>query len=462
MSSSKSEPEEQLKRDLRVLGIESTAHTFSAALVSEKKGLICDVRDIYVPPEGSGIHPTEASVHHIKVASKGRRGGRRHIGPQVGRHRRGRLRDGPGTRSVPQGGCRHGQDACALAPANRWCRSTTQSGTSSSDACLPVRSPPSFCSSPEVTPWSYRIPPGCGASWARPSTSPSGSCSTSSGRHVGYASPCGRRIEEAASRSHRYLRLPYTVKGNDVSFSGILTAAKRLVDAGEPFEDVCFSVQETAFATAVEVTERALAFTGNKELMVVGGVAANKRLAEMLSVMVERHSAKLLRGAPPLQRRLRRADRLDGPPRIPGRASRYRWRRASMRQSWRLDTVPLPWRDGGVKLVYRGAEADIFSGEWAGRGRLQVQEAPPVQAPRAGRGDQGPADRPRGGDHHDAKVGGRERTASLLRLAPGVAHRHAEDRRRAAQDPSFSRSGRDPPGVPEEFGSPWGCSTAPV
>ena len=51
------------------------------------------------------------------------------------------------------------------------------------------------------------------------------------GRHVGYASPCGRRIEEAASRSHRYLRLPYTVKGNDVSFSGLLTAAKRLVDA---------------------------------------------------------------------------------------------------------------------------------------------------------------------------------------------------------------------------------------
>jgi N6-L-threonylcarbamoyladenine synthase len=56
--------------DLRVLGIESTAHTFSAAVVSGERGLLCDVRDIYAPPEGSGIHPTEASVHHAAVAAK--------------------------------------------------------------------------------------------------------------------------------------------------------------------------------------------------------------------------------------------------------------------------------------------------------------------------------------------------------------------------------------------------------
>ena len=52
------------------------------------------------------------------------------------------------------------------------------------------------------------------------------------------------------------------MKGNDVSFSGVLTAAKRLVDGGASFEDVCYSLQETAFAITTEVTERALAFTG--------------------------------------------------------------------------------------------------------------------------------------------------------------------------------------------------------
>ena len=113
------------------------------------------------------------------------------------------------------------------------------------------------------------------------------------GRYVGFASPCGRRIEEAASKSNRYLKLPYTVKGNDVSFSGVLTAAKKLVEGGASFEDVCYSVQETAFAITTEVTERALAFTGSRELLVVGGVAANRRLAEMLELMAKRHSASV-------------------------------------------------------------------------------------------------------------------------------------------------------------------------
>ena len=51
------------------LGIESTAHTFSCAVL-EKKGkkgkILSDVRKIYKPPEGEGIHPREASRHHIE------------------------------------------------------------------------------------------------------------------------------------------------------------------------------------------------------------------------------------------------------------------------------------------------------------------------------------------------------------------------------------------------------------
>jgi len=164
------------------------------------------------------------------------------------------------------------------------------------------------------------------------------------GRHVGFASPCGRRVEEAASRSKTYLDLPYVVKGNDVSYSGLLTAAKRLVDGGARFDDVAYSVQETAFALTTEVTERALAFTGSAELMVVGGVAANRRLAEMLSVMSARHGASMK--VVPLQfsgdcgaqiawtglLAFRAGERLSG------------LDESVVKQSWRLDTVPTPWR----------------------------------------------------------------------------------------------------------------------
>src|SRR5207245_11808939 len=51
------------------LGIESTAHTFSCAIL-EKKGkkgkILSDIRKVYRPPDGEGIHPREASRHHAE------------------------------------------------------------------------------------------------------------------------------------------------------------------------------------------------------------------------------------------------------------------------------------------------------------------------------------------------------------------------------------------------------------
>ena len=54
------------------LGIESTAQTFSCAIIEKngKKGkILSDVRKIYRPAEGEGIHPREASRHHIENSS---------------------------------------------------------------------------------------------------------------------------------------------------------------------------------------------------------------------------------------------------------------------------------------------------------------------------------------------------------------------------------------------------------
>src|SRR5262249_3280231 len=94
------------------------------------------------------------------------------------------------------------------------------------------------------------------------------------GRQRGLSSPCGKAIEEAALESRKYRKLPYSVKGNDVSFSGMLTASKTMLDQGVSFSDVCYSIQETAFAMITEVAERALAFTAKGEVLIVGGVAA--------------------------------------------------------------------------------------------------------------------------------------------------------------------------------------------
>ena len=41
-----------------------------------------------------------------------------------------------------------------------------------------------------------------------------------------------------------------------------------------------------------EVTERALAHTEKKELLLTGGVAANKRLQSMLAIVGDEHDAK--------------------------------------------------------------------------------------------------------------------------------------------------------------------------
>jgi len=99
----------------------------------------------------------------------------------------------------------------------------------------------------------------------------------------------GGPLIEAQAKAGNYFELPYTVKGMDLAFSGLVSAAK---DAKEPLPDVCCSLQETAFAMCVEVTERALSLTGKDEVLLVGGVGANARLQEMLKIMCEERGAR--------------------------------------------------------------------------------------------------------------------------------------------------------------------------
>jgi N6-L-threonylcarbamoyladenine synthase/protein kinase Bud32 len=104
------------------------------------------------------------------------------------------------------------------------------------------------------------------------------------GREALLGHPAGPKIEELAKKGKRYIQLPYVVKGNDLSFSGLFTeSVKRL--RTENLEDLCYSLQETSFAMLTEATERALCHLKSNSLLLTGGVANNGRLREMLRVM---------------------------------------------------------------------------------------------------------------------------------------------------------------------------------
>ncbi len=107
-------------------------------------------------------------------------------------------------------------------------------------------------------------------------------------RAKNFPHPGGPHIE-ALAKEGKYIELPYTVKGMDLAFSGLVSAAK---DHKAPLADVCYSLQETAFAMCVEVTERAMSLAGKNEVLLVGGVGANRRLQEMLRAMCEDRGAQ--------------------------------------------------------------------------------------------------------------------------------------------------------------------------
>ena len=103
-------------------------------------------------------------------------------------------------------------------------------------------------------------------------------------REAGMEYAHGSTLEKLASGG-KYVPLPYTVKGMNLTFSGLLTAAAGEMKKGTPKRDVAYSLFETAFPMLCEATERALFLTRKKSLVVCGGVAQNRCLQKMLRTM---------------------------------------------------------------------------------------------------------------------------------------------------------------------------------
>ncbi len=274
-----------------VLGIESTAHTLGIALVNEKGQILADVKSVYTPKEG-GIHPREAAEHHQKHAIETLNDAFEQAQTTPGQLSGLAFSQGPGlppalrvgaviARSlakllkIPLLGINH--CVAHIEQARYFCKVKNPlvvylSGGNTQITTLETRR--------------YRI-------FGETLDIALGNMLDAFAREANLSHPGGPKIEKLAKQANGdYHKLPYTVKGMDLAFSGLLTAAKRLLSSGTSLENVCYNLQETAFAMVTEVTERALAHTQRKDLLVTGGVAANSRLKEMLQIVADEQKAQ--------------------------------------------------------------------------------------------------------------------------------------------------------------------------
>jgi len=277
------------------LGIESTADDFGIGIVSFEGEILVNINDTYTPEKG-GIHPREAARHHAMVAGMVlaeafQRSGIKPVELSVIA-----FSQGPGL-----GPCLRTGATVARALASfldlplvgvNHCIAHIEIGKLVNNAKDPVTL---YVSGGNTIVAAFEA--GRYRVFGETLDIAVGNCIDVFAREAGFKSkrglPLGRVVEEKAARGKNFITLPYTVKGMDLSFSGLLTAAVNLLKKGKyQIEDVCFSFQETIFSMLTEVTERALAHTEKKEILLTGGVGSNNRLKEMLRVMAEEHDAE--------------------------------------------------------------------------------------------------------------------------------------------------------------------------
>jgi len=265
------------------LGIEGTAHTLGIGIVTEKK-VLANVFDTLTTERG-GIHPKEAAEHHARLLKPLLRKALKTAGITMEDIDVVAFSQGPGL----------GPALRVIATAARALAIRYNKPIVGVNHCIAhveitkmfgVRDPVGLYVSGGNTQVlalegdRYRV-------FGETLDIGIGNAIDTFARELGLGFPGGPKVERLALKGKTYIELPYAVKGMDLSFSGVLTEAVRKYRCGYRVEDLAYSFQETAFSALVEVTERALAHTGKEEVVLVGGVAANNRLREMLKIMAE-------------------------------------------------------------------------------------------------------------------------------------------------------------------------------
>jgi N6-L-threonylcarbamoyladenine synthase len=310
-----------------VLGIESTAHTFGIGIVRNGK-ILSNVRDMYTTESG-GMIPVDSAKHHREVCERvyskaledaGLSGKEKEIDAIA-------FSQGPGLPPCLIEGMKFAKKLSKklkkpLVPVNHCVAHLEVGGvTGAKDPVL------LYCSGANTQVIAYAA--GKYRIFGETLDVGVGNFIDNFARYAGIGFPGGPKIEKIASQGKRYVELPYTVKGMDVAFSGILTNLRQKLEKlgvdtksnlHQPFPahppkdnsinrkqkltnlknkevdytlaDLSFSMQETVFAMLIETAERALAHINKKELLLGGGVACNSRLQEMAQIMCSERDAK--------------------------------------------------------------------------------------------------------------------------------------------------------------------------
>jgi len=272
-----------------ILGIECTAHTFGCGIASSTGEILVNVNDEYIPPVG-GIHPREAARHHSAVAPEILGRAFEEAGVEARDIDGIAISLGPGLGPCLRTGATVARALSIylnkpLIPVNH-CVAHIEIGrlTCKIDDPLVVYVSGGNTIIAAYVEGKYRV-------FGETMDIALGNCLDVFARRAGLPHPGGPYVEKLAKAGSNFIKLPYVVKGQDVSFSGLLTAALRKLEEGYRLEDLCYSLQEVAFSMICEVAERAIAHTRKREVLLTGGVAANKRLQEMLRQVAVEHDA---------------------------------------------------------------------------------------------------------------------------------------------------------------------------
>ncbi|MEM4330912.1 MAG: KEOPS complex N(6)-L-threonylcarbamoyladenine synthase Kae1 [Candidatus Pacearchaeota archaeon] len=272
-----------------LLGIESTAHTFGISIIDENFKILCNLKDSFTTERG-GMIPTEVANHHQEVKERLYKEAVEIANIDEKEIFAVAISDSPGLAPCLKVGLDFAKSLChklkiPLVGVNH-CIAHLEIGEISG-ARDPVLLYVSGANTQIISyeGKKYRI-------FGETLDLGIGNFIDSFAREAGIGFPAGPKIEEIAKKGKKLILLPYSIKGMDVSFSGILTKLKNLLKEGEKIEDLAYSLQEISFAMIVEATERALAHLQKKELLLGGGVACNKRLQEMCRIMCEERGVK--------------------------------------------------------------------------------------------------------------------------------------------------------------------------
>lgn len=273
------------------LGIESTAHTFGIGIVKDKT-VIANVKDAYTTKTG-GIIPLKSGEHHVEVCDKVitialEKAGLKSVkdvdliaysqAPGLGHCLR------IGSVVAKSLSILHNKPLIGV----NHCIAHLEVGKLTTPAKDPVLLYVSGANTQVIAfeAGKYRV-------FGESQDGGVGNFLDTFARHLGLGFPGGPEISKLAEKGEKLIELPYSVKGMDISVSGMLTQLKKYYDSGKySKEDLAFSCQETVFAMLLEVAERAMAHCNKNELLLGGGVACNKRLQEMAKQMCKERGAE--------------------------------------------------------------------------------------------------------------------------------------------------------------------------